>query len=47
MWFSTEVTPGADQAARSASCFSAQERTVPLRMTLLPRSSTVMRCASV
>ena len=43
---STEVTPGADHAARSASSFSAQERTVPLRMTLLPCTSTVIRCAS-
>ena len=36
---STEVTPGADHAARSASSFSAQERTVPVRMTLLPSTS--------
>src|SRR5579883_1630143 len=47
MRFSTAVTPGADQATRSASCFSAQERTVPLRITLLPCTSTVMRSASV
>lgn len=29
----TEPTPAADQAARSASCFSAQERTLPRSMT--------------
>ncbi len=45
--FSTEVTPGADHAARSASAFSAQERTVPFKITLLPCTSTVIRCASV
>jgi hypothetical protein len=33
--FSTDVTPGADQAARSASCFSAHARTVPRKITLL------------
>src|SRR5207302_1480267 len=43
---STEVTPGADHAARSASSFSAQERTVPFRMTLLPSTSTAIRRAS-
>src|ERR1700716_2784803 len=30
MRFSTEVTPAADHATRSASCFSAHERTLPL-----------------
>ena len=45
--FSTAVTPGADQAARSASSLSAHERTVPLKITLLPCTSTVIRCASV
>ena len=44
--FSTCVTPGAAQAAISASSRSAQERTVPLRMTLLPSVSTEIRLAS-
>jgi hypothetical protein len=44
--FSTSVTPGAAQAAISASSRSAQERTVPLRMTLLPSVSTEIRLAS-
>src|SRR6266850_7835464 len=47
MRLSTEVTPGADHAARSASSFSAQERTVPVRITLLPCVSTLIRFASV
>ena len=34
--FSTSVTPGADQAARSASRRSAHDRTLPVRITLLP-----------
>ena len=46
MWLSTLVTPGALQAARSASCRSAQDRTLPLRITSLPLASTVMRLAS-
>jgi hypothetical protein len=33
--FSTMMTPGADQAAFSASSFSAQETTVPSSVTLL------------
>jgi len=40
---STEATPGAAQAALSASCFSAHERTVPFNVTLLPSTSTVIR----
>jgi len=40
---STEVTPGADHAARSASSFSAHERTLPRSVTLPPETSTVMR----
>jgi hypothetical protein len=43
---STLVTPGAAQAARSASWRSAQERTVPLRFTAPPSVSTAMRAAS-
>lgn len=39
--------PGADHATRSASSFSAQERTVPRKITLLPSVSTVIRRASV
>jgi len=46
MLFSTLVTPGADQAARSASCFSAQDRTVPYSLTAPPSASTVIRRAS-
>src|SRR5439155_19887920 len=42
--FSTEVTPGADHAARSASSFSAHARTVPFRMTLLPCTSVSNLC---
>src|SRR3546814_4570389 len=41
------MTPGAAQAARSASRRSAQDRTVPLRMTSPPATSTVMRFASI
>ena len=44
---STLATPGADQAARSASRRSAHERTVPLKMTSLPMVSTVIRLASI
>jgi hypothetical protein len=29
MQFSTFVTPGAEHAARSGSCFSTHERTLP------------------
>ncbi len=29
MWFCTFMVPGADHAASSASCLSAQERTLP------------------
>ena len=46
MRVSTLVTPGADQAERSASCRSAQERTDPRRMTRLPSTSTVTLLAS-
>ena len=46
-WFSTDVTPGAERAARSASRFSAHERTVPFKTTWLPCTSTVMCWASV
>src|SRR6267142_3821962 len=46
MRLSTEVTPGADHAARSASSFSSQERTVPFRMTLVPSTSILVRLAS-
>jgi hypothetical protein len=40
------VTPGANQAARSASSRSAQDRTVPLSITSPPLASTVTRLAS-
>src|SRR5262245_46982960 len=40
MRFSTPVTPGADQAARSASSFSAHDRTVPVSVTPPPLTST-------
>ena len=40
MRLSTLVTPGARHAARSASSRSAQERTLPLRITSLPLAST-------
>src|SRR6201999_2495831 len=43
---STFVTPGADQATRSASSRSIHERTVPVRITSLPLVSTTMRLAS-
>ena len=46
MRLSTDTTPGADQACRSASSFSAQDRTVPLSVTLPPSTSTVMFLAS-
>src|SRR5207302_3362798 len=42
----TLVTPGADQAARSASFFSAHDRTLPRSLTVLPSTSTVIRRAS-
>src|ERR1700704_6273135 len=45
--FSTWVTPGADQATRSASSRSAHDRTVPFRITLLPWTSIWIRSASV
>src|SRR4051812_24535913 len=45
-WLSTLVTPGARHAARSASSFSSQERTLPLSLTLLPSTSTLTRPAS-
>ena len=41
------MTPGAAQAARAASSFSAHERTVPRRVTLPPSTSTVIRLASI
>jgi hypothetical protein len=44
--FSTSDTPGAAQAAHWASAPSAQERTLPLRIILPPRVSTVIRRAS-
>lgn len=46
MRLSTSVTPGARQAARSASWRSTQERTVPFRITSLPLVSTLMLLAS-
>ena len=39
MRLSTDVTPGADHAARSASSRSTHERTVPRNVTLPPGSS--------
>src|SRR5262245_58447757 len=36
----------AAQAARSASCRSAHERTLPRKITVSPRVSTRIRCAS-
>jgi hypothetical protein len=45
-WLSTDLVPGADQAALSASSFSAHERTLPYRLTLLPSTSTLIRRAS-
>ena len=44
---STAVTPGADHATRSASSRSIHERTVPLRTTLPPLTSTLRFWASV
>ena len=38
--------PGAAQAARSASCRSAHARTLPRKITVSPRVSTVIRRAS-
>jgi hypothetical protein len=46
MRFSPFVTPGASQAARSASSRSAQDRTMPCRMTSPPLASTLIRFAS-
>jgi hypothetical protein len=46
MLFSTAITPGACQAARSASARSAQDLTVPVSVTLEPTVSTVMLPAS-
>jgi hypothetical protein len=43
IWLSTSDTPGAAQAARSAWSISAQERTLPLIITLPPRVSIVIR----
>jgi hypothetical protein len=34
IWLSTELIPGASHAVLSASCFSAQDRTSPLRIAL-------------
>src|ERR1700731_2111184 len=45
--FSTDATPGADHAARSASSLSNHERTFPFKITLFPSVSTVIRFASV
>ena len=42
----TLLTPGAAHAERSASCRSAQDRTVPLKVTLLPSTSTTILSAS-
>jgi hypothetical protein len=39
----TLVTPGAAQAARSASSRSIQERTVPFSVTMPPSASTTIR----
>ena len=36
--FSTRTTPGADQAVCSASSRSAQERMLPVSITLVPRN---------
>jgi hypothetical protein len=41
MWSSIWLTPGADQATRSASSRSIHDRTVPFRMTSPPLASTV------
>ena len=46
MKFSTLAVPGADQAATSASSFSAYDRTVPYSFTEPPSTLTVMRRAS-
>ena len=46
MKFSTLAVPGADQAATSASSFSAYDRTVPYSFTVPPSTLTVMRRAS-
>ena len=43
---STQVTPGADQAACSAAWRSAHEETVPFRVTLSRATLTLMRSAS-
>src|ERR1700720_164696 len=45
--FLTLTTPGAAQAACSASRRSAQERTLPFRITSPPFASTVTRLASI
>src|SRR6516225_5075912 len=44
--FSTMLTAGADQAARPASSFSAQDRTLPVNVTRPPVASTLIRRAS-
>ena len=46
MWFSTSVTPGAAQAAVSASFRATSACTLPRRTTRLPLDSTVMSLAS-
>ena len=43
---STSVIPGADHATRPASSFSIQARTAPLRIALLPCTSTLIFFAS-
>src|SRR5258708_1355054 len=47
MRLSTLLAPGALQATLSACSRSAHDRTVPLKMILLPFASTVMRLASI
>jgi hypothetical protein len=44
---SIPVTPGAFHAAFSASSFSANERTFPRSVTLLPITSAVILSASI
>ena len=46
IWLSTSNTPGTTQPARSTCSLSAQESTLPLRIILPPRVSTVIRRAS-
>src|SRR5258707_8836278 len=47
MRLSTELTPGADHAERSAASFSAHERAVPCSTTLLPATSIFVRSMSL